>query len=110
MIPRRGLLALAALVSLDAFADPNDLALSCDVAGERMQTARTSDMVFSVAPLVAHLASHCTLEPGDLIFTGTPAGIGSVRQPRRYLKAGEEIVSTIDGIGTLRNRCVERRT
>jgi 2-keto-4-pentenoate hydratase/2-oxohepta-3-ene-1,7-dioic acid hydratase in catechol pathway len=95
-----------ALVSIDAFADPNDLQLTCDVAGERMQDARTSDMVFSVPQLVSYLASLCTLEPGDIIFTGTPAGVGSVRDPRRYLKAGEEIVSTIEGIGTLRNRCV----
>jgi 2-keto-4-pentenoate hydratase/2-oxohepta-3-ene-1,7-dioic acid hydratase in catechol pathway len=95
-----------AVVSLDAFSDVDDLALTCDVGGERMQSARTSDMVFGVAPLVAYLARFCTLEPGDIIFTGTPSGVGSVRQPRRYLKAGEEIVSTIEGVGTLRNRCV----
>jgi len=96
-----------ALVSIDAFADPNDLRLTCDVAGERMQDARSSDMVFSVPELVAYLSTFCTLEPGDIIFTGTPAGVGSVRNPRRYLKPGEEIVSTIEGIGTLRNRCVD---
>ncbi|HVN84391.1 MAG TPA: fumarylacetoacetate hydrolase family protein [Candidatus Binatia bacterium] len=95
-----------ALVSLDAFANRNDLALTCDVAGERMQAARTSDMIFSVAQLIAFLSKLCTLEAGDLIFTGTPSGVGSTRDPRRYLKPGEEIVSTIEGIGTLRNRCV----
>jgi 2-keto-4-pentenoate hydratase/2-oxohepta-3-ene-1,7-dioic acid hydratase in catechol pathway len=95
-----------ALVSLDAFADPNDLALTCDVAGERMQSGRTRDMIFGVAALVAFLSRWCTLEPGDLIFTGTPAGVGSTRDPRRYLAAGEEIESAIDGIGTMRNRCV----
>jgi 2-keto-4-pentenoate hydratase/2-oxohepta-3-ene-1,7-dioic acid hydratase in catechol pathway len=95
-----------ALVSIDAFAKPNDLALTCDVAGERMQAARTSDMIFSVPQLVAFLSSLCTLEAGDLIFTGTPSGVGSTRNPRRYLKDGEEIVSTIEGIGTLVNRCV----
>jgi 2,4-diketo-3-deoxy-L-fuconate hydrolase len=95
-----------ALVSLDAFADPNDLGLTCDVGGERMQDARTSDMIFPVPELIAFLSRHCTLEAGDLIFTGTPAGVGSTREPRRYLKAGEEIVSTIEGIGTLHNRCV----
>ena len=95
-----------AVVSLDEFADPNDLALTCDVAGERMQDARTSDMIFGVPTLVAYLARHCTLEPGDLIFTGTPSGVGSTRNPRRYLRADEEIVSTIERIGTLRNRCV----
>ena len=95
-----------ALVSLDAFRDPNDLTLTCDVAGERMQTGRTGDMIFPVAALVAYLSRWCTLEPGDLIFTGTPAGVGSTRDPRRYLAPGEEIVSTIEGIGTMRNRCV----
>jgi 2-keto-4-pentenoate hydratase/2-oxohepta-3-ene-1,7-dioic acid hydratase in catechol pathway len=95
-----------ALVSLDAFASPNDLALTCDVAGERMQSGRTGDMIFPVAALVAYLSKWCTLEPGDLIFTGTPAGVGSTRDPRRYLAAGEEVVSTIEGIGTMRNRCV----
>jgi 2,4-didehydro-3-deoxy-L-rhamnonate hydrolase len=95
-----------AVVSIDACGDPNDLHLTCDVADERMQDARTSDMVFSVPQLVSYLSGLCTLEPGDLIFTGTPAGVGSVRQPRRYLRAGEEIVSTIENIGTLSNRCV----
>ncbi len=95
-----------AVVSLDEIPDPNDLALSCDVAGERMQDARTSDLIFSVPALVAYLSSLCTLEPGDVIFTGTPSGVGSTRTPRRYLRAGEEIVSTIEHLGTMRNRCV----
>lgn len=94
-----------ALVTLDDVGDANDLALTCDVGGTRMQSARTSDMVFSVSQLIAHLSGYCTLEPGDLIFTGTPAGVGSAQKPRRYLQPGEEIVSTIEGIGTLRNRC-----
>jgi 2-keto-4-pentenoate hydratase/2-oxohepta-3-ene-1,7-dioic acid hydratase in catechol pathway len=95
-----------ALVTLDAFRDPNDLALTCDVAGERMQDARTSDMIFPVAELIAYLSAHLTLAPGDLVFTGTPSGVGSTRSPRRYLAPGQEIVSTIEGIGTLVNRCV----
>jgi len=94
------------LLSIDAFKDPNDLHLTCDVDGERMQDARTSDMVFSVPQLVSYLSGLCTLEAGDIIFTGTPAGVGSVRTPRRYLKAGEEIVSNIEHIGALVNRCV----
>ncbi len=96
-----------AVVSLDALRDPNDLTLNCDVAGERMQDARSSDMVFAVPELVAYLSRGCTLEAGDIIFTGTPSGVGSARQPRRYLQAGDEIVSTIEGLGTLRNRCVQ---
>ena len=95
-----------AVVSLDAFANPNDLALTCDVGGARMQDGSTGDMIFGVGDLVAFLSRWSTLEPGDLIFTGTPAGVGSTRDPRRYLAPGEEIVSVIEGIGTMRNRCV----
>jgi len=94
------------IVSLDGVPNRDDLALTCDVGGERMQTARSSDMVFSVSQLIAYLSKFCTLEPGDIIFTGTPDGVGSGQQPRRYLKAGEEIVSTIESIGTMRNRCI----
>jgi len=95
-----------ALVTLDEIPNPNDLALTCDVGTERMQDARTSDLIFGVAALIAFLSSLCTLEPGDLIFTGTPSGVGSTRSPRRYLQPGEEIVSTIERLGTMRNRCV----
>jgi 2-keto-4-pentenoate hydratase/2-oxohepta-3-ene-1,7-dioic acid hydratase in catechol pathway len=94
------------VVSLDALQDPNDLEITCEVAGERLQHARTTDMIFAVPELVAYLSRFCTLEPGDLIFTGTPAGVGSVRTPRRYLQAGEVIRTTIEGIGTLENACV----
>ena len=97
-----------AVVSLDAFRDPNDLEITCEVSGERLQHARTTDMIFSVPELVAFLSRFCTLEAGDLIFTGTPAGIGSVRTPRRYLKEGEVIHTTIEGIGELVNACVAR--
>jgi 2,4-diketo-3-deoxy-L-fuconate hydrolase len=92
-----------AVVALDAIEDPHDLPLTCDVAGERMQDGRTRDMVFSVSELIAFLSRSCTLEPGDLIFTGTPAGVGSAR--RRYLAPGEEIRSHIESLGTLVNRC-----
>ena len=97
-----------AVVPLSALENPDDLAISCDVAGERMQESRTSEMIFSVPELVSWLSQHCTLTPGDLIFTGTPAGVGSVREPRRYLAEGETIVTTIEGLGTLENRCVRR--
>jgi 2-keto-4-pentenoate hydratase/2-oxohepta-3-ene-1,7-dioic acid hydratase in catechol pathway len=98
-----------ALVSIDEFANSNDLALTCDVAGERMQDARTNDMIFSVPQLIAFISGLCTLEAGDLIFTGTPSGVGSTRNPRRYLQANEQIVSTIEGIGTMTNRCITTR-
>jgi 2-keto-4-pentenoate hydratase/2-oxohepta-3-ene-1,7-dioic acid hydratase in catechol pathway len=93
------------VVSLDALRDPNDLEITCDVDGQRLQHARTTDMIFSVPELVAYLSRFCTLEPGDLIFTGTPAGVGSVRNPRRYLKPGEVIRTAIEGIGELVNVC-----
>jgi len=95
-----------AVVSLDSIPNPDDLALSCDVAGERMQAARTSDMIFGVASLIQFLSSLCTLDPGDLIFTGTPSGVGSTRDPRRYLKEDEVIISWIEHVGTLVNCCV----
>ena len=93
-----------ALVSIDAFADPDDIALWCDVAGERMQKARTSQLIFSIPTLVAYLSSICTLYPGDLIFTGTPSGVGMARS--RYLAPGEVITSGADIIGELRNTCI----
>jgi 2,4-diketo-3-deoxy-L-fuconate hydrolase len=93
-----------ALVSVDAFADPDDLALWCDVAGERMQEARSSELIFSIPTLVAYLSSICRLYPGDLIFTGTPSGVGVARG--RYLASGETIVSGADLIGELQNTCV----
>ena len=93
-----------ALVSVDAFADPDDLALWCDVAGERMQAARSSQLIFTIPTLVSYLSSICRLYPGDLIFTGTPSGVGMARN--RYLAAGETIVSGADIIGELHNTCV----
>jgi len=95
-----------ALVSLDELERPNDLAITCDVGGTRLQDGRSSQMIFPVEELVAFLSRVCTLEPGDLIFTGTPAGVGSMRDPKRYLVPGDVIETTIEGVGRLRNRCV----
>lgn len=95
-----------AVVSLDAFDDPDDLAIRCEIDGEVMQEDRTSGMIFPVSELLEYLSRYCTLEPGDLVFTGTPAGVGSVRDPRRYLAPGAVITSAIEGVGELRNRCV----
>ena len=63
-------------------------------------------MIFAVPELIAFLSRYCTLEAGDVVFTGTPAGVGSTRDPRRYLEPGEEIVSIIEDVGVLQNRCV----
>jgi 2-keto-4-pentenoate hydratase/2-oxohepta-3-ene-1,7-dioic acid hydratase in catechol pathway len=93
-----------AIVSLDELAAPLDLAITCDLDAERMQSSRTSQLIFGVPELVAYLSRHCELLPGDLIFTGTPGGVGSVR--KRYLKSGETLRTEIEGVGTLVNRCV----
>jgi 2-keto-4-pentenoate hydratase/2-oxohepta-3-ene-1,7-dioic acid hydratase in catechol pathway len=95
-----------AVVSLDQFANPADLAISCDINGERRQDARTSDLIFDIPQLIAYLSAICTLEPGDLIFTGTPSGVGAMSGT--FLKAGDTITTTLEGIGTLTNRCVAR--
>jgi 2-keto-4-pentenoate hydratase/2-oxohepta-3-ene-1,7-dioic acid hydratase in catechol pathway len=94
------------LTTLDELKDPSDLAIACRIDGVTVQSSRTREMVFGVPELVAYLSRHCALEPGDLIFTGTPAGVGSVRQPPRYLAAGERIETEIEGLGRLLNRCV----
>ena len=84
------------------------MALSCTLNGEVMQDGRTSDMVFSVSRLIEELSAIVPLLPGDVIFTGTPAGVGWVRQPPRFLQPGDVLESTIEGIGTIRNKMVSR--
>jgi 2-keto-4-pentenoate hydratase/2-oxohepta-3-ene-1,7-dioic acid hydratase in catechol pathway len=91
-------------VTADELPDPDDLALECSLDGETVQSARTSMMIFSVAELVAYLSHICPLLPGDLIFTGTPAGVGFGRNPPRYLRPGQELVSRIEGVGEIRQR------
>ena len=93
------------LVTLDELPDPNDVAIRCLLDGEDVQSGRTSDMIFSVSELVAWASRVCTLGPGDLIFTGTPAGVGVSRDPPRYLRPGNVVETEIEGIGTIRNRC-----
>jgi 2,4-didehydro-3-deoxy-L-rhamnonate hydrolase len=96
------------LVSTDEFDDADDLSISCEINGEVVQDSRTSQLVFSVPRLVAEISSTVRLLPGDAIFTGTPAGVGSSRDPRRYLAPGDQIVSVIEGIGSMHNVCRER--
>lgn len=91
------------LVTPDSLPDPDDLAISCVLDGETMQQASTADLVFSVPDLVAELSAMLPLYPGDVVFTGTPAGVGMVRTPPRFLRPGEELVSRIEGIGELRH-------
>lgn len=92
------------LVSTDSFADPADLAISCDINGERKQDDRTSSLIFTIPELIAYLSSVLTLRTGDLVFTGTPSGVGMAS--RTFLQPGDVITTTIEGIGTMTNRCV----
>jgi 2,4-didehydro-3-deoxy-L-rhamnonate hydrolase len=94
------------VVTLDEIPDPDDLGLGCSVDGETVQDARTSDLVFSVPRLVAELSSVLSLLPGDVIFTGTPSGVGIARTPPRFLAPGNVVESWIEHVGTIRNRCV----
>lgn len=96
-----------ALVGRGDVPDPDALSIRCEISGETLQDGTTADMIFPVAELVSFLSRSLTLEPGDLIFTGTPAGVGSVREPRRYLAAGDVITTEIERLGSLVNRCRE---
>ncbi len=91
------------IVTADEVPDPQRLAISCTVSGEVLQAASTGDMIFGVAELIARLSRSFTLEPGDLIATGTPPGVGWFRTPRRLLRDGDEVVVEIGGIGRLSN-------
>ncbi|WP_291048781.1 fumarylacetoacetate hydrolase family protein [Herbiconiux sp.] len=90
------------IVDLPQLGGASDLSIWCDVDGERVQNASTGDMLFSPQYLVSYLSHILTLEPGDLIFTGTPAGVGLGRTPPRYLRPGEVVECGIEGIGTMR--------
>lgn len=94
------------LVTVDELADRDDLAIGCAIDGEVMQASRTSDLICSVPQLIVKLSSVVTLLPGDLIFTGTPSGVGRARSPQRFLRPGEQLVSTIEGIGSLTTRVI----
>ena len=91
------------LVSPDLLADRDAVPITCDVNGERRQDATTAQMIFDVPALVAYLSSILTLAPGDMIFTGTPDGVGMV--DGRLLKPGDVVTTTLEGIGTMVNHC-----
>ena len=92
------------LVTPDELTDRDDLALGCRVDDDEVQRSRTSQMVFGVPELIARLSAVLPLLAGDLIFTGTPAGIGATRQPPQFLRPGQVLTSYIEGIGTIANR------
>jgi len=94
------------IVTADEIADPHALRIELSVNGQPRQDASTAEMIFSISRQIASLSAGLTLEPGDVIATGTPSGVGYAMNPRQWLKAGDEIVCRIEKIGALRNRVV----
>jgi 2-keto-4-pentenoate hydratase/2-oxohepta-3-ene-1,7-dioic acid hydratase in catechol pathway len=95
-----------ALVTPDEAGGPDAIEFTLDLNAERMQEASTSDLIFSIPELLARLSHWMTLEPGDIVSTGTPSGVGSVRKPRVWLKPGDEIVISSPTLGELRTKIV----
>ena len=93
-----------AVVSTDLIADPSNLRITCDINGERRQSGNTGQLIFDVPTLISYLSEILTLEVGDLIFTGTPEGIGASNG--EFLAAGDVIETSIEGLGKLRNVCI----
>jgi 2-keto-4-pentenoate hydratase/2-oxohepta-3-ene-1,7-dioic acid hydratase in catechol pathway len=97
------------LVTPDEIPDVQNLAMSLDVNGERKQTGSTSTMIFSIPFLLAYITQFMVLEPGDVVTTGTPPGVGSAKKPPEYLKAGDELVLRVEGLGEQRSKVVPFR-
>jgi len=91
------------IVSADDIADPHALDISLRINGEVLQRSNTRELIFKIPELIAYLSSIITLEPGDVVSTGTPSGVGFARKPPRYLKPGDDVVVAVDQIGELRN-------
>src|SRR5690606_11183611 len=95
------------IVTSDEITDPQNLKLSCEVNGELLQNDTTANMIFGVAELISTLSHSFTLEPGDVIATGTPSGVGFSRKPPIYLKNGDIVKTRVEGIGELVNQVKE---
>lgn len=97
------------IVTPDEIPDPHDLDIQMEINGEILQNSNTCELIFKVPELIAFLSSVFTLEPGDVVLTGTPAGVGFVRKPPRYLRPGDDVIVRIAGIGELRNPVVAEK-
>ncbi len=95
------------LVTLDEIGDPHNLSIRLRLNGQTMQDSNTRQMIFRAADLIAYLSQVVTLEPGDLIFTGTPPGVGNARKPPVFLKQGDVVEVEIEKLGVLRNPVVQ---
>lgn len=94
------------LVTTDELTSRDDIEISCYLNGTKMQAARTSGMIFSIPSRIAKISAVCDLRPGDIIFTGTPEGVGLHLSPPRFLRPGDELVSQMEGLGELRQTFV----
>ena len=94
------------LVTADEVKDPHNLAIKCTVNGEVLQDSNTNEMIFNINEVISYLSKGFTFEPGDLLSTGTPDGVGVFRDPKVFLKDGDEVVIEIEGLGVLKNTCV----
>jgi 2,4-didehydro-3-deoxy-L-rhamnonate hydrolase len=94
------------LVPAAEIADPHALRIRAIVSGEVLQDSTTANLIFGVDEIISHVSRTATLEPGDLILTGTPAGVGAFRQPQRFLRPGDEVTIEIEGIGSITNPVV----
>ncbi|MGA2131907.1 MAG: fumarylacetoacetate hydrolase family protein [Bryobacteraceae bacterium] len=95
-----------AIVTADEVADPHALEIRTIINGEELQHSNTNDLIFKIPELIAYLSSVFTLEPGDVIATGTPSGVGFARKPPRWLRPGDEVTVSVEGLGDLRNPVV----
>ncbi|HEY1987428.1 MAG TPA: fumarylacetoacetate hydrolase family protein [Terracidiphilus sp.] len=95
-----------AIVTADEIADPHQLAIGLSIDGETLQNSNTRELVFNIPALIEHLSSITPLLPGDIISTGTPPGVGLGRTPKRWLKPGETVTVTVEGLGSLTNPVV----
>jgi acylpyruvate hydrolase len=94
------------LVTGDEIGDAADLEVRCEVDGTVMQQSRTSDLLFGPAEIAAYASQAITLQPGDLLLTGTPGGVGNARKPPVYLQPGQTLRTVVEGVGECVNRCV----
>jgi 2-keto-4-pentenoate hydratase/2-oxohepta-3-ene-1,7-dioic acid hydratase in catechol pathway len=94
------------IITADEIKDPQTLEITCRVNGELRQESNTREMIFGIADIIVHLSRGMTLLPGDIIATGTPSGVGFARKPPVYLRPGDIVECSVEGVGTIRNRMV----
>jgi 2-keto-4-pentenoate hydratase/2-oxohepta-3-ene-1,7-dioic acid hydratase in catechol pathway len=95
-----------AIVTADEIPDPHQLAISLSINGETLQDSNTRELIFKIPELIEYISSITPLLPGDIVSTGTPSGVGMGRTPQRWLKPGETVTVTIEGLGSLTNPVV----